>query len=568
MVIRVPRLVLGVMLVSFVPITLLFLGATTVGVTWDEKTHVLMLDTFFAQGWNVTPDALLPDGTPDPAYIWGVYVYGPIGELFAHAVATLSGQETWSNVSLDAGAYAARHVGIAILALVGVLAVGLTVRIVTRSWAFGLIGAAMLVVTPLWVGQGMFNIKDIPVASGMAIATLGIVLLLSDDGRRGVVLGVGALSSGAVLAAGTRAAIGVPIAACLVAGFGMWSLLALRAGDRTKFREPVRGVLWGLAGLTLAYGLLVLIYPKAFANPFVLAWEALVVSARFPFDEPVLTAGIWMDQPPPWTYLPLWFGAQLPVLIIVGAAGFTAAWIVMIVRRVLGQETVLGDRQLAMVAVVVCQMLLMPVVAILFGSNMYNGTRQFLFVVPAAAILAALGVWFLAQWLVARAGSPWKIRALWAVVIVGVVAPVITQVRLFPYNYVGFNAVASAWPISENWSTDYWRASGRELIERLPPGAESCAYEQSRKGELHPCSAEPMFAPYVPDRGTSAKPGSLGPGEFWMVRENQGITEIPAGCTLHDEITRPLWGQEVTIGQIMRCSSSAEPQALGAQSRS
>ena len=564
-----PRVVPAIMVAcSLVALVLMFVGSGTIGVTWDEKTHVLMLDTFFAQGWNVTPDALLPDGTPDPAYIWGVYVYGPVGELFAHGVATLTSQENWSIVSLDPGAYAGRHLGVAILALVGVLAVGFTVRIVTRSWAFGLIGAAMLVVTPLWVGQGMFNIKDIPVASGMAIATLGIVLLLSDDGRRGVLLGVLALSTGAVLAAGTRAAIGVPIAACLVAGFGMWLLLALRAGDRTKFREPVRGVLWGLAGLTLAYGLLMLIYPNAFANPFVLAWEALVVSARFPFDEPVLTAGMWMDQPPPWTYLPLWLGAQLPVLIVVGAFGFAAAWIVMIVRRILRQEAALGDRQLAMVAVVVCQMMLMPVVAVLFGSNMYNGTRQFLFVVPAAAVLAALGVWFLAQWLVAQGGSPWKLRALWAVVIVGIVAPVIIQVRLFPYNYVGFNAVASAWPISGNWSTDYWRASGRELMERLPPGAESCAYEQSRKGDMHPCSVEPMFAPYVSGRGVTAKPAILGPGEYWMVRENQGITEIPAGCTLHDQITRPLWGQEVIIGQIMRCASSAEPQALGAQSRS
>ena len=560
---RVPRPVLGVMLIFLVPVVLLFVGATTVGVTWDEKTHVLMLDTFFAQGWNVTPDALLPGGTPDPAYIWGVYVYGPVGELFAHAVAVLAGQETLASVSFESGAYAARHVGVAILALLGAAAAGLTVRIVTRSWAFGVTGVTLLMVTPLWVGQGMFNVKDIPVASGMAVATLGIVLLLSDAGRRGVVLGTLALSAGAVLAAGTRAAIGVPIAASLLAGFGMWGLLALRGSERTQLREAVRGMVWGLAGLVLAYGLLVLIYPNAFANPFVLAWEALVVSARFPFDEPVLTAGMWMDQPPPWTYLPLWFGAQLPVLIIVGAVGFTAAWVVMVVRRILGQETVLGNRQLAMITVVVCQMLLMPVVAILFGSNMYNGTRQFLFVVPAAAIVATLGIWTAARWVTERGGSPWKLRALWLVVIVGIVAPVITQVRLFPYNYVGFNAVASAWPISGNWSTDYWRASGRELMERLPPGPESCAYEQSRKGDLHPCSIEPMFVPFLDERGIAAKPGSLEPGEFWMVRENQGITEIPEGCALHDEITRPLWFQEIVIGQVLRCSQGAEPQVLG-----
>ena len=563
----VPRLFLiGAALVGGVAIAIAVLGALEVGVTWDEKTHVLMLETFLREGWNVSPDALLPDGTPDSAYIWGVYVYGPVGELFGHAVAVLAGQEGWSTVSLDAGAYAARHVGTVVIAVAGAAAAGLTVRAVTNSRAFGLIGAVMLMITPLWVGQGMFNIKDIPVASGMAIATFGIVKILAGGVRRSMWLGALTVAAGSVLAAGTRAAVGVPIAAGLAVGCAVLFLLALRNDGRGAVKISVQSLSLGLAGLGSAYLILVLIYPKAFANPFVLAWEALVVSARFPFDEPVLTAGVWMEQPPPWTYLPLWFGAQLPLLILVGSLGCIAGWFVMTIRRLFGQQVSLENRQLAMVAVVVCQMMLMPFVAIMFGSNMYNGTRQFLFVVPAAAVLSTLGVWQLALWVSARGGSPWRLRALWIAVIVGLVAPVITQIRLFPYSYVGFNASALVTPVTGNWATDYWRASGRELLQRLPPGPESCAYEQSRKGDLHPCSTEPMFAPYLPDRGISAKPGTLGPGEYWMVRENQGITEIPAGCSLHDEITRPLWGQEVIIGQIMRCSSGAVPQALGAQS--
>ena len=87
---RVPRIVLAVAsLVIGAGVAMVAIGARTVGVTWDEKTHVLMLDTFLRSGWNVSPDALLADGNPDPDYIWGVYVYGPVGELFAHAVSAI-----------------------------------------------------------------------------------------------------------------------------------------------------------------------------------------------------------------------------------------------------------------------------------------------------------------------------------------------------------------------------------------------------------------------------------------------------------------------------------------------
>jgi hypothetical protein len=147
---------------------------------------------------------------------------------------------------------------------------------------------------------------------------------------------------------------------------------------------------------------------------------------------------------------------------------------------------------------------------------------------------------------------------VWTVAVVGLLAPLASQLLLFPYNYTYYNAAAAIRPIDGTWPTDYWRASGRELMQRLPvTGPESCAYEQSRKGELHACSQEPMFAPYVGERGTSAVAGELAPGQYWLVRENQGRTEVPAGCTLHDEITRRLFWQTITIGQIMKCNADA-----------
>lgn len=552
----IPRLLsVGVLVTTSI---MLFAGAWIIGATWDEKTHVLMLDTFFKQGWNVSPDALV-NGVPDPRYIWGVYVYGPVAELVAHAVAVALGAEPWSEPSLAAAAYAGRHIGIALVAVIGVVAAGLTVRVVTKSWSFALLGAAMLSSIPLWVGHGMFNIKDLPVASGMTVSVLGIALLLTEREQAWFkAVGVGTLMAGAVLAAGTRSAVGVTIAACLVAGVGSFIVLSASSGSLSwlkSFFAGTRQLLWGLLGMVAAYLALVLIYPKAFINPFILAWEALVVSARFPFDEQVLTGGVLMDQPPPWSYLPLWFGAQLPVLILVGAAIFIAFWVSSAFGVIRRRPVTLDIRQLAIGAVLLTQMLLMPVVAVLFGSNMYNGSRQFLFVVPAAAVLSTIGIWCLTARFSRTMQDPWWARIIWTAVSIGLVAPVIAQVQLFPYNYVAFNAPTALAPINGNWPTDYWRASGKELMQRLPSvGEESCAYEQGRKGARHPCSVEPMFTPYLHLRGEFAKPGTLKENEYWLVRENQGFLELPGNCRVHDEIVRPLWLQEIVIGQILICA--------------
>ena len=536
---------------------MLLAGAWLGGVTWDEKTHVLMLDTFLKQGWNVSPDALV-GGVPDPAYIWGVYVYGPVGELVAHGAAALLGTEPWGAPSVDAAAYAGRHVGIALMALAGVAAAGWIVRSVTGSWRWGLLGATMLAVTPLWLGHGMFNIKDIPVAAGYTIATAGGVALLRSDYLTDWRVRLAALSGiagGALLGSGTRAAIGVPIAAGIALGVVALWIVRARSGDatwRVSTKDAARRLVEAAGALIVAYLLLVVIYPKAFANPVVLAWEALVVSARFPFDEAVLTSGTWMDQPPPWTYLPQWFLVQLPLLVIAGSLLFLAVWAWAVLRLLLRRPSWADPALVGMGAIVVAQALLLPALAIAFRSNMYNGSRQFLFVVPALATLAVLGVWWVAQRLGDGDGRRIGRGVLWVAVSVGVVAPLVAQAALFPYNYVYFNAIASIRPVEGHWPTDYWRFSGRELMTLLPPGQESCAYEQGRQGSQHPCSGEPMFSPFLDIRGSDAQ-GTLAPDRYWYVQENQGDLSLPPGCEVHEQITRRLFGQEIVIGQVSSC---------------
>lgn len=556
------------LLVLILGIGITLLGSYQIGVTWDERTNMRSLQVFFDQGWNITEDALI-NGQPDPNYLWGIYVYGPISLLFTHALAVLAGAEEWAQIQYTAQAYAIRHVGGAIIGIVGLGAAGLTVRAITGSWRWGVIGAAALASIPLWTGNSMMNIKDGPVATGYTIATLGIVLLMRNDylSRRSVrITALAALYGGAFLAAGTRSAAGVPIVGSVVGACIIWWLVQRQKTQQDPEAPAAQSALWlasrrlieaGLA-LTATYLTLVAVYPNVWKNPFTLFYQGVVVSAKFPFDEPIMFAGSWVDQPVPWTYLPGWFAAQLPLLIVISGTFFIIMWLSQAIRAMTRSGSSLAPSTVVSSTPVVLQAVMLPSIAIILQATVYNGVRQFLFVVPAAGMAAVLGLWALLTQMRRVSDSRSWSTIIWIAAALGLIVPTAAQLALFPYTYSYYNAVTALRPIDGNWPTDYWRASSNELMRRLPAeGPESCAYEQGRNGRRMPCSDQPMFKPYIDERGVSAISGNLTPGQYWLIRENQGLAKIPVACELHDAITRRLFRQTVTIGQILRCNADA-----------
>lgn len=536
---------------------LMVLGGSRVGATWDERIHALMTETYFATGWYASPDWLVDGGLDPFTGKWPYFVYAPVASLIAHAAAVLTGNEGWGGFSDSASAHAARHLGTAFIAFLGIVAAGLITRLITRSWRWAVVAGAVLASTPMWIGHGMFNVKDLPVGAGYTIATIGLVAMLRRDYARRPWLRVGAWASiviGVVMAVGTRPASGLPIA---LTGLGLaaTAVVLILLGSR---RPHVRS--WGLwprvidpvGALLVGYLALVAIYPNGFINPFRLVKETLLISGRFPVNDPELTNGVWLTQPPPWYYLPTWFGAQLTLLTLVGVLVFAVAWVLLVVRVVRQRPRRAARLEAAILPVpVLAQLLLLPLLAILVKSTMYDAVRQFLFVVPAAAVLATLGVRAAAR----RLREPrWAWVVLWSAVAVGLVVPVVDQVRLFPYTYAYFNEITTMKPVNGNWATDYWRASGRDLVRLIPAGDTSCILVEDDK-PARPCDQDASFEPFWADRGADAQPGVLGTGQYWLVRENGGDLTVPDGCTLHDQITRPLKGQELVIGQVLRCTA-------------
>lgn len=554
----IPRVVVGLAaLVTLAGIAMSLVGAVTVGTTWDERVQVYMLQRFFAEGWHTGADII--NGFPDPAFYFGTYVYGPVGELLPHFVNALLGrEELWGALSDSADAYAGRHIGIALWGVVGLAGAGGAVGLITRSWRWGLLGSAALASIPLWTGHAMFNIKDTPTAAGYMLFTLGLVALTDSCyflDRRIRVTGLAAVALGLVVVIGTRTALTLPMILTLPLVMATFWVVAWRQGANVRRASRIgRRFIEGIAAFAAAYLILVLIYPKAFLNPVEVGVKSLLDSALYPVNEAQLVNGEWMVQPVSWLYQPLWFGAQLPLLILLGLVAYLIWWVVRASQALARPTSITTCTSWVVQSTpVLLQLAMVPIAAIVGQSTLYNGTRQMLFVPPAAAVLAVLALHRLMSWRRMESRRGWVIGA-WSAVGIGLAAPVVAQVQLFPYGYTYVNAVTALKPVDGNWPTDYWRASGRELLRALPPeGRDSCGFEQLQKGELFPCTEQPMFLPYLNERGASAEPYALAPNEYWFIRENSGVLAMPPGCRPFTAVTRPLFWQTVTIGQIAIC---------------
>jgi hypothetical protein len=551
----IPRLPTGVLVAAaaflVVNVLAMFAGAVTNSATLDEPAHVYRLQGLLENGWYVK-DKYVVDGqvTQD-----GAYVYAPVVALIGHALNVLVGIEGWSTVSESAPAYTVRHLVIASLGLMGLVAVASMARLLLRSWRWGILAAATLSAIPVYIGHAMFNIKDLPVAAGYTVATLGAVALTRPGiaSRRVATLAAGCLALGIWIAAGVHPAMLAGIGASVVVALAMaWA--STSRDDPTARAVTRRRMLVAAAGCAIGYLALIASYPNLFLRPD-LMYHSVLDSGHFPYSAKTLTAGTFTEAAAPWYYLPIWFAAQTPIVISVlclGAIGWFLRTQLRAARR--GAR----DRDLlAGTAVVLVQAMFLPWVAIGAGSTLYQGARQMLFVVPAMAMLATIGTWLLTRRAATSGRRPGRSTVM-AAVVVGLAVPTATSAALFPYEYTWFNAATALRPVDGNWTLDYEWASSREVLPKID------TLDRGRCVILQPnptCNRHQLI-PNHDTLGRDLDGRPLAMGEMWRIRYAGGVARSDApsvdyalatDCRRETAITRRLFWRQVTLSLVERC---------------
>jgi hypothetical protein len=440
-----PRvLVAAAWLVLGVCTVLAVLGAFRTGITTDEPIHVMRLRNYFDNGWYALDwdyDGAGPgsDGT-------NTFVYAPVAMLLLHAWSVLFGVEGWGQVSTSPHAYDIRHLGVVVIGLVGLAAVAGLGRALLRSWGWGVVAAAVCAAIPMWTGHEMFNVKDIPVATGCTLASLGLVLFVRHEpaSRRLAVGRALALVSGLILAMGTRPGMWSGLFAALaVTVVGVW----LAADGRRRAIRTIAGI---AACCAVAGVALIAIYPNLFGQPLTALPRTTENSSSF-------RDGLATNR----LYVPAHLVSEVPTLLLFFVLTGLAVGGLFVATRWRTEPV-----QAARIGIVGIQAAALPVVAIMMGADLYHGLRQLLFAAPASAVLGAFGI---AWWL--HRPKPRTVLVTVAAT-AGLLLPMIDQITLQPYetSYVNLatDVVNSTLAPADRPAADFWRVSIPELIQDQP----------------------------------------------------------------------------------------------------
>ncbi len=534
-------------------------GALTNGLEQDEPIHQDRAVSWLENGWYV-PTYWQADGEPDPETGYSTpWVYGPVTAALSHTVNVIVGNEPWDYVEQSTAAYEVRHLVNVFLALLAVAAVGAAAWLLTRSRTVGLWTAAALLVVPRFVGHAFVNPKDIAAASGYTLLVVALLFaLLEEPGKppsRRRTIGIAAgVAFGIAIAAGTRMALWLPF----VIALGTYA--ALRVGQtrlgglaRDKGTDIVVA-----AAAVIGFVAIAALYPNVSSRPVELLVESVTNSADYYHSGTTLTAGglVSVEQPPIW-YVPAWAGATYPLLLGALALFGAGAGVWALARA---RSAVWGRRELGLL-LVLQQAFMLPVAVILAGSPAYNGIRQHLYMFPALTILAGFGAWLFLRWARSRGSRAWGPVAV-GVLCLALIVPMAAQTALFPYNYTFFNpVVALTGGVDDRWEADYRWTSKREAFKRVPKGVwvRCTSYLEAPKGEpvddieYDDCGGDSSDIARE-DRGTDVAPDALtGPPEVWVLGRYREGRQPPPYCEEFDNVTRPLWGETVTMSYVLHC---------------
>jgi len=369
---------------------------------------------------------------------------------------------------LPFGQFETRRLVGAIFGIVGLIATWRLARRLGGPLA-GVSALALLATCPLYYGHMFMNPKDAPFAVAMIVLLLGLVRAFEDypaPGWRSLALvgvGLGAAFGARVLAA----LAAMPAAAAL-------SLIVVEDGRADDLRRAGarlgQFVLRFIPALVLAYLVMAVLWPWAVLEPLNPVRAAIYFDKFFerPWEE--LYDGKLFPVPAmPWTYLPHLIALKLPeILLALGGAGMLGALITA------GRGNVALRRCAGLLAVALSA--IAPVaIAMVTRPALYNGIRQFIFVVPPLAVLGGLA----AGWVLERAAAYGRV-ALAAIAVVfaaGLAVPVAGMVRLHPYEYVYFNTLAGGVQSANGrYMLDYWglafKQAADDLRARLAAGGE------------------------------------------------------------------------------------------------
>lgn len=514
-----------VALACLVAVLLVAIGLTfrSYGISFDEP-----LQQTYGEGVL----RYLLTGGKDRAYAFAfsnLYLYGGLFE----AAAAL-----WARLLPGLDLYDARHLFNALVGafgIVGAYALGSRSAGPRAGWW----SALLLAFTPTWLGHSFFNSKDIPFAVGYLWSVAAILRAHREYPRA-------RLSTALLVGLAMGCTMGVR-----VGGLILWGMLGLSlaiwllrcwvghpARRRATLRSLPRLAALTLLSLAVSYGVMLAAWPWAQAAPLTRPFESLAKFSRFSGQPSSRDALIWHLA----TY-----SAKLPELIwLLAAAGAVSATALFVRNRRRRLSARAGQLALLAAAAVV------PVVYFVFKrATIYNEVRHLLFVQAVLVVIAGCAAADLIRRLRCR---PAARTGLVLLLTAGLFSLALTVARLFPYQYVYYNAVSGGLRAAERrgLTLDYWDISYREAAAWVAQRALLEGATPERPVAVQAIKPEECASHYYPPWLQPVREGGV--FTIMIADRRQGLPEKAPG-----EIVHRIERDGVTLGVVKRTTSSVLP---------
>ncbi|HEX6553278.1 MAG TPA: hypothetical protein VF026_10985 [Ktedonobacteraceae bacterium] len=439
----VPLLLLGVLLVTaFVSV---FVFADQYGITIDEPQEnmygQLVLNWYTSLGKDTSFMAFFPGSA--------LQTHGAIFDVIIAQAQRVFGHP-WQTRAVVTGL--AAFVGVVAIALCG-LELG--------GWWAAFLAALSLWFYPRFFGAMFNNSKDIPFTSATILILWAVLLLVRHwETKRKYLINSVLVGFLIGLADAVRivALFWYVILGLLVVGWWIYygqRLVKEKQVMANLRKQVVVAMIIAVVSLITMYAL----WPYIILSPVHNLHKAITIMSKYPWTLAVPFAGrIYHANNLPRYYTPAWLiVGSPPAVVIFAAIGGLFACITLIKSKIIDTKIVL-----------VCLALMVPLGALVYlRATLYDGMRQFLFLVPPLLLLGVYGLMSLCTFLVRRRQTI-AVVGLVVLALCAQVQVIHDMVALHPYEYMYFSPLVGGVPgATGKYDLDYWGVCEKPSAEWL-----------------------------------------------------------------------------------------------------
>lgn len=313
---------------------------------------------------------------------------------------------------------------------------------------YGLLGIAIIVLTPRIFAHSFFNTKDLAFLSGIMICLYTLNRALCHPSLKNVILH--AITTGIAI---DLRIMGVTILCCTLAALAIDSF----KNKNTTLLTIKNSVIY----ILVTFAIVVLFFPHLWHRPAINFAEAFSAMAHFRWDSTVKFAGTMLRAVNlPWYYAPGWIAVSTPPAYLISII----AGILLVSIKILKNHLRFWSSSEERMAYICYALTLGPLFAVItLKSVLYDGWRQLYFIYPPAVFLAVVAI----KYCIGNLEEKPRLRAAAAGVIATTLAGyAYLMVQNHPHQNSYMNFMAGTRP-SFTYDVDYWGISNKEALQHI-----------------------------------------------------------------------------------------------------